>query len=304
MPGRPKKVKEGRDTGDMDNNLSQPMAGNQESQTLETPDKDSIQSQGAVLIPASDLPGQVNSPDNPPANSPTQIKNPASEFTCLLREALRDPEVKKGFDDIFWPRITTYVSETLKPIHDIVEVIDMDVDKLKEDVSLLKAKQETTTLALQNRITELERQSKACNLRMTGLEPNPIPGQPDATIHEKYCHAIINISTEAGMKDVKPSDFLNFTRINVPAALGASQTVIIKFSSLLSRDNMFSQRKLLKNCQTRHYLNEDLTKQDATQFKKARKQVKEGILVGCWTNKGVVWGKTSPEGKPFLIQDL
>jgi 5-bromo-4-chloroindolyl phosphate hydrolysis protein len=67
------------------------------------------------------------------------------------------------------------------------------------------------------------------------------------------------------------------------------------------RDKFFYQKKKLKNCGKKYYINEDLTKQDSKIFRKARQEVKEGVLSACWTKGGVTWAKSTPEGKPFIV---
>jgi hypothetical protein len=64
-----------------------------------------------------------------------------------------------------------------------------------------------------------------------------------------------------------------------------------------------AQRKKLKQCSQKYFINEDLTKPDAKLFRQAREDVKAGILHTCWTKNGRVWAKASPEAKPFLIPE-
>jgi hypothetical protein len=61
---------------------------------------------------------------------------------------------------------------------------------------------------------------------------------------------------------------------------------------------------MFKQCSSRIYINEDLIPEEAKIFKKARNQVKEGALHSCWSREGLIYGKTSPEGKPFHIKEL
>lgn len=244
----------------------------------------------------------VTNESNPSSTTSAEINSPVSDFTKALREALKDPEVRSGLVDLLWPKVTSYISETLKPFQDKLEDLDMEVSLMREDLNEVKSKGAVTNKALDIRLRDLERQSKSCHLRITGLEPIPSDlAQQDCSLHARYSTALMNIVEEAGMSGISTSDFSEFTKINIPASTGASMTVLVKFTSQEKRDNLYKQRGLLKKCNNRHYVNEDLTKHDAKIFRKARNDVKEGNLVSCWTNRGMVWGKTTPEGKPFPI---
>jgi hypothetical protein len=105
---------------------------------------------------------------------------------------------------------------------------------------------------------------------------------------------------EAGIEGVSATDVSEFIKITTPSQLNSSCVVMAKFNSEHKRDKLFSQKKKLKNCNNKYYLNEDLTRHDAKLFRKIRQEVKAGILYACWTKDGVVWAKTTPDGKPFV----
>lgn len=263
MPGRPKKSKDGKEE-DLELPLSQ-------EQNL----------------------------DQAESRPATSAVNTTSEFTKALKEALKDPEVKSGFVDLLWPKVATYVNESLKPIQDRIDDIDAEVAIIQEDIKDVRTKCGSSDKALESRIRELERQANSCLLRVTGLEPTTTP--QEASLHNKYSLAFMNFLLEAGMTNVSESDFCGFKKINFPSNVGPHVTVQVKFVSQDKRDNVYKQRSLLKKCAKKLYINEELTRLDAKIFKKARKEVKEGTLVSCWTNSGIVWGKTTPDGKPFPI---
>lgn len=292
MPGRQKRSRDDKDvTDEADIGASQPPASGQSSKASST-DQDKA-------LPQTSQTSQISS------NSEITNLSPCSDFTRALRDALRDPEVRQGFADILWPKITSYVDSTIKPVQDKLEDLDLDVENLKEEVANLKMNQHSKDSALHSRVMELERQVRSNMLRVSGLEPSPLPPDSDSqpTLHDRYSLAMISLAEEAGISGLKVDDFMEFNKINIPSVTGASSVVSIKFFSVDKRNMLYKQRKLFKNCKNKVFLNEELTRQDALAFKKARRQVKEGLLSACWTSRGCVWGKTGPESKPFPIKD-
>jgi hypothetical protein len=95
---------------------------------------------------------------------------------------------------------------------------------------------------------------------------------------------------------------LDSYKITVPGN-ATPDIYVFKLRSEEKKRLIFSQRMKLKNYKHKLFLNEDLTKSDSSLFKKARADVKSGKLFSTWTKNGLVWGKLSDSGKPFLISE-
>jgi hypothetical protein len=283
-PGRTKKAKEGKDSNE-EVNSSQP--------------------------PSTQPPSDPVSSDPPSGNNPTpggasasiqHASEPGgkSQFTKDLIEALRDPGVLEGFQYVLMPTIKQYVSETLKPFQEKVEDIEVDMSMIRDDMSDLKIRNDSKIASQEKRIRDLERQSKARNVRISGLMPIQ---NPDSNLskHQRHLVALNATLEEAGITNLTDDDFSEFVSINTPNQAGAGSTILIKCVSEAKRDLLFSQRFKLKNCASKIYINEDLTKWDAKIFKRARNEVKNGTLHACWTKSGLVWAKATESGKPFPI---
>jgi hypothetical protein len=226
--------------------------------------------------------------------------NEKSEFARQLADALKDRDVQQGFEAILKPTIASYVSETLKPFQSRMEDMEVELIVTKESVTELEMKSDSVNLSLQKRIRELERQARSRNLRLTGLTPSNSAG---SSLHDKYADSLDSILSEAGIEDVKSGDIEEFIKINTPNPTGSNSTILIKLSSETKRNCLYNQRSKLRNCSSRHFLNEDLTKQDAKIFKRLRAEVKAGSLYSCWTRGGLSWAKATEEGKPFPVHE-
>jgi hypothetical protein len=117
---------------------------------------------------------------------------------------------------------------------------------------------------------------------------------------EKIIAQISSIFIQAGLTNFKPQQICSATSVKIP---GLENRILIKLCSEKAKINIFSQKKLLKSLPYKLFINEDLTKEDGKKFKKAREQVKQGILFSTWTKGGKVFGKSSPKGSPFHISD-
>lgn len=226
------------------------------------------------------------------------------DFTKALSEALKDPGVIKGFEGILQPMISSYVSETLRPFQDKIEDVESEVHVLSESLTDHKVKMSSQNEILMKRIRELERVNRSKNLRISGLSTTDV-GTDNVKIstHERYLPLLRKVLDEAGIEGVADSDFSEIIRINIPNQTGPTNTILVKMVSETKRDLVYSQKNKLKNCTSRIYINEDLTKHDSKVFKRVRQEVKDGSLHSCWTKGGLVWAKTSQDSKPFPVPE-
>jgi hypothetical protein len=208
------------------------------------------------------------------------------------------------------------VSEAMKSVNSKLENIE---SKLKNKIQFVSEKMESFQLEvitkmekaemrtdkiqlkqeeLQKKITQLDRTAKGSNLVFFGIH---VKALQDKTVHENLVQSIMEILVEADIQGISEEDIGSVTRIT-PA--GKPQLLLVRMKTLKAKQKLYSQRTKLRQCKTRVYVNEDLTKEESLIHKKARKQVKDGTLHSCWTLDGLVYGKSSPEGKPFQIKEL
>lgn len=243
----------------------------------------------------------------------------SKEATALI-DALKNPEVIKTFVKILEPSldkiVTKIISESLGPIMQKIESIESELGNRIEDITTkincvdiemtekIEANQAKITKIqrnqddIQSKLKTLDRMSKSHNLKIHGIQVKTTDGN---SLHDNITSSVMEVVREAGIQNINEEDFDSFIRIT-PA--GQQQFLIAKMKSPKVKTRLYQQRTKLKNCSTRIFINEDLTKEDSVLFKKARGQVKEGILHSCWSMDGVIYGKATIEGKPFQIKDL
>lgn len=290
MPGRQKKAQGNKDNGG-------PLEPTQNQQQAQVSDPDT-------------------SKDDTSKGDTSQTcvdENDKPDFTKSLIVALNDPAVKAGIAAIIKPLICAYVDEIIQPmvtkqVSEALKLQDNKLTDMENEISMMNftindhcAKSTSSNEKIVERINELEKSTRNKNLRITGLNP----ANPDSTQNlsspDMYAVAFNSMITEAGIDDVTAGDVTEFVKINTPNQLGSSHTVLLKFSSETKRNKLFFQKKKLKNCSKKYFINEDLTREVARTFKKTRQEVKAGKLHACWTKGGTIWAKSAPDGTPFSI---
>ena len=80
-------------------------------------------------------------------------------------------------------------------------------------------------------------------------------------------------------------------------------SIIVRFTSMKVRDQVYRARRSLKNSQPPVYINEDLTKMAASLYRQARELVKKKLLHAAWTSGGALFIRKSEEAscKPQKI---
>lgn len=227
------------------------------------------------------------------------IKTP--EFAQALALALTSPETKSNFLDLFNPAINSKIDGALEPVIERLDAIELSnslnsgelFDKIDQ---LDKAKKK-----LQDKVLDLERQSRALNVRVSGLTPPN--GSSDEQIIDHLCGQL----SVANFSDINKSDILSVTKILTPGPTsGPNQpsTYLFRLISEKSKLNILTQRKKLKTANNKLFINEDLTKEHALIYKHTRDQVKNGKLFATWVKNGQIWAKTSEKGKPFIAKNI
>jgi hypothetical protein len=212
--------------------------------------------------------------------------------------ALQNPLVIKAFENMLVPTINRSVNAALAPVKEKVDALELD-NNLKHDEYKVKfEKIMKDHNDLQQKFKQMDRSSRICNLKIYGI---PLKSTDNMSKQDSYSDSIMEIVEEAGIDGIKKEDFNTISRIT-PS--GQPSFLLVKMNTYKQKMKLYTQRTKLKNCSARIYINEDLTKEEGILHKKSRKDVKEGTLHSCWTMGGLVYGKTSSEGKPFQIKEI
>jgi hypothetical protein len=234
------------------------------------------------------------------------------EFIKEITNILKDPSVILGLSNILKPiiedEVRTVVSQlgkkiegdlkgTLTSINDKIEGLELEVatslSKNKKDIADIQI----NLGSISDKMRSLDRSFRGCNLLVFGL-PDPPVDTEGVSIQDKYIKTFHQILNEANFEGVSQSDFLGSTRVTSPSK---NNFIIFRLSSPEKKNQIFSQRTKLKGLTHRIFINEDLTREDAAIFKRARSEQKNGKLSSVWTRDGKVWGKATDSGKPFVI---
>jgi uncharacterized coiled-coil protein SlyX len=255
-----------------------------------------------------------STPEGANANPPPCLDG-KPDFTKSLIMALNDPAVKLGFEAILKPLISAHVNEvlqplinnkiteSLKPLEEKISEVESEIQVINDILSEQQIKSSSANDRIMDKIKDLEKGAKGKNLRFTGLKPNilHLDSNKDLSDQASLKATLDVIFGEAGIVGVKADDVDELVKINTPNQQGASHSILLKFSSEAKRNKLFFQKKKLKNCKEKYYINEDLTKDIARIYKRTRQEVKNGTLHSCWTKFGTVWAKSAPDGTPFSI---
>lgn len=237
---------------------------------------------------------------------------PVDENVQSLIKALQNQEVMKAFKSMLEPTIqkivTDSVSQALAPIMTRIDNIEKSVEQISSKIDAIENnvdqstsrldKLHQTTSKLQQRIRQLDRASKQMNLLLHGFPIKTVEGE---SVQQCLTASVLDVFKQADIQDITKDDIDSIIRIT-PA--GQSQFLLMRMKSPKAKSRLYSQRTKLKQLSYRAYINEDLTTEEATNHKKARSRVKEGLLHSCWTIDGLVFGKATADGKPFQIKDI
>ena len=82
-----------------------------------------------------------------------------------------------------------------------------------------------------------------------------------------------------------------------------TRDILVKFTSIGPRDNLYQRRKLLRDTTEPVYLNEDLTQNRSQLFYKARKLRRQGRIFGVWSQQGNILIKIDQNSQPRAVSD-
>lgn len=223
-----------------------------------------------------------------------------ASLTDELIKALSDDGVVKAIGAIFENRLK-----------DILQVVDQLTLENKRQNTII-AKLETEIRLANSKIDCLEQYNRHDNLIITGL---PLSSYAEATSVDSALSntpretsqateaAVIDLCATHLHVDIQPSDISVAHRLKKPTGPNPGPpAVIVRFTSRKARERVYIARRNLKDCPTKIYINEDLTKQTAELFRHARQLVKQKVLHSSWTAGGTVYTRQSPvPGTPGFV---
>lgn len=240
---------------------------------------------------------------------------PPKRFAEEFLEALNDQRVVDRLGSILLPQITILVEAK---VMEAITPLTGNVNRLLEENKVLSAKLE-----------EMDRYTRSYNIIINGLDckdysqaaSSVASSNPDANAnqslttgpevsHESTTKLVSDFFKETldiniGPIDISAAHFLPRRR-NQGASSSAtpgrsSSSIIVRFNSKNTRDQVFGARKSLKG--SRIYINDHLTMKNNELFARARHLLKENKLAGTWTSNGHDYAKlgTTPDSKPFRV---
>lgn len=226
----------------------------------------------------------------------------AQQFAEALTESLKNPVIIKAIESLIVQSVNKAIQSAIVPIEEKIKQIDekMEGVLMEAQVSIEKQNDKIEQLnkkivALSKGVTSVNRHNKRINLKVCGdgLEIND----------DNRVTSLIESLSQAGIQNIQETDFTSIDKVSISGKENKGIYWLVKMVSEKAKNNLYSQRTKLKNSDKRIFINEDLTKEDAIIFRKARQRVKEGLLLSTWTWNGVVYGKCEANGKSFQIDE-
>lgn len=258
---------------------------------------------------------KINENENTPeeSNNDISVENENSntitlpDFAKQLADALKTPEVRQGFVDMFKNIIQSEVNNAIQPVSNKLETLNEKLEFLETDQGIKNPditdrlnSLEKENKALTIKSLKIERNIKAMNLKIVGVKINFTSENP----LEKQSQFLEKLQDT--LKDARITDFRkeDVSSVSFGTIAVGEPTIfaLVSFRSMDARNSLYTQRTKLRTlANNKIYINEDLTRSDSAIFKRAREEVKLKKLFAAWTRLGKVYGKISENGKPFHI---
>lgn len=219
-------------------------------------------------------------------------RNPADDFL----QALSDDRVCAKLHELFNKQLKLALAELAE--------IKTENTKLKNELTVANAK-----------IEELEAYNRRENLVISGVPLESYSEASQAASSDMAGQPVSENSavTEQSVLALCQQLELPITSTDISVAHrlrkrnGQPPAIIVRFTNRKARDMLYRARFQLKRPEHRRglaiYINEDLTKNAAELFAKARKLVKDNVIHSAWTSSGVVHIKqyNTPTCRPIRI---
>ncbi|KAK3098258.1 hypothetical protein FSP39_017663 [Pinctada imbricata] len=144
------------------------------------------------------------------------------------------------------------------------------------------------------RIEELEQYGRRNSLRFHNVQVAD-PNDTDSVVVQ-ICKDKLNV-------DITPDDICRSHVVGRPNRAGKSQ-IICRLRNWKVKNRIYSQKKKLKNDQSRIFVTEDLTRYRQAVVSEVVKAKRAEKVTSFWTNDGRIFIKTSEGGQKFLIESI
>lgn len=198
----------------------------------------------------------------------------------------------------------SFFSEKYDSLFALVTSNDKEIRALRTEVNALKStmtEQADHIDRLQTNANETEQYSRLSNLEIHG---HPVSSNENLAVFLSDMAARLNIS------EFQPSEVLAIHRL--PANRGAIPPIIVRFTSVRSKERWMDARKQLRllprsESGGRLFFNDNLTRSNKELFWKARNKGRERHYSFVWVRNGRIFAKKN-EGSPLVrvnqISDL
>ena len=187
------------------------------------------------------------------------------------------------------------VQQMLKQIFD--GSIDSKIQPLKDQVKKIEekdTKSDETIKGLQADVDSLQQEKRSANVIITGLtEKTPTPDDIKRLLNEK-------IGTTLTTYEITNITSLHSPNKEVTITDPRPPRIRVQFANPEIKQQVTKKKKVLRGEKTL-WIIDDLIPNRSKLAYEARKATKDGRLAQTWTHNAIVFGKTTPTGKPFKI---
>ncbi len=182
-------------------------------------------------------------------------------------------------------------------LNNLQQVAEVSLEQMQETMESLEQKIETNlnNQPVQNKLDEVEQQSKLNNLRIFGLKEEE---------GEDVTKTIIDFANKDLKVKIQPNEIEAKRMGSIQPMSLKPRDILITFDSRSLRNTIFRKRKMLREHNQEVYINEDLTTRRSFLFFQARKFRKRQKLFGAWTQAGNILIKTSQDSPPKEVHNI
>jgi hypothetical protein len=231
----------------------------------------------------------------------------------VIGEAIRKESevIRKEVQSAIRESISTELQAIIQPLEDKFQALEFESDRrFTVNSDQIKELNDSKKI-MEDKIATMERAYRSSNLKITGINlhipavpRNPQDNEgadlPRPDMQEILKDKIFEVFHEAGIVNVLREDIVNIQKFKLQ---GQPSLLIVKMVNEAKKIVLYKQRTKLRNCSTKIYMNEDLTRQDSQLFKQGREDVKNKRLHSVWTLNGRVFAKKEEQGKPFVYRN-
>ena len=214
-------------------------------------------------------------------------------------------------------KLSTFLTEFTKIKSENIQLVqrctnmESELDKAKEQISILQA-----------RVEAMDSYSRRDNLIINGLKVTSFadaasvpsqssqssssdqmgPAKNDSSIEKAVIDLCNNLNVNISAADISAAHRLGSARTGSASAnTQHTPPIIVRFTSRRARDLVYGARKNLKSTSPKVFINEHLSKENATLFRDARLLVKAKKLQSAWSMNGSIFVKVTDTSQPVRV---